>query len=139
MRHPLRWIAFGSYVVSLFLIAFQGSDFKGYHFVLFGVIGLLDFRASYGLPWFANLLFILVFILRSGIVRTVIVMVTLVLASAGFFIDTLPQTNSDELVAVSPGTGFYVWLFAIVLLAVDALLGSHGSISRKKKNQTKGL
>lgn len=138
MRHPLRWIAFGTFVASLFLIAFIGSDFKGYHFVLFGVIGLLDFRASYGLPWLANLLFILVFILRSGIWRTLIVIVALALASAGFFIDTLPETNSDELVIVSPGTGFYVWLFAFALLALDALLGSHGSIPRRK-NQTKGL
>lgn len=134
MRHPLRWIAFGSYVVSLFLIAFQGSDFKGYHFVLFGVIGLLDFRASYGLPWLANLLFILAFILRSGIWRTLMVIVALVLACAGFFIDTLPETGSDDLVIVSPGPGFYVWLLSFALLAVDALLGSHGSISRKRKN-----
>ncbi len=132
MRHPLRWIAFAVYVASLFLIAFKGSDFKGYHFVLFGVIGLLDFRASYGLPWLANILFILAFILRSGLLRTLIIFIALALACAGFFIETLPDRTSDELAVVTPGLGFYIWIGAIALLAFDALLGSQGGIPHKK-------
>ncbi len=54
MRHPLRWIAFWTYVLSLFLPVFQGSDLKGYYLVLFGVIGLVDMQWVLGLPWLAN-------------------------------------------------------------------------------------
>jgi len=129
MLHPLRWLAFACYVVSLLMPAFQGSDLRGYHLLLFGVVGLVDFNPFYGLPWLANLFFIGTFLLGSGPLRHVVVIIGFLLALPALGIHELPGDGAQPMVAVRIGWGMRLWLGAYVLLMVDMLLGKRGSIS----------
>lgn len=136
MRHPMRWIAFWTYVFSLFLPVFIGSDLKGYHLVLFGVIGLVDMQWVLGLPWLANLGFLLGFRMHGSRRRTVVVVVSLAMASLAWAIHSLPQEGTEELIGVSPDWGLRLWYLAFVLLATDALLGPRAGVRKRKKSKT---
>lgn len=129
MLHPLRWLAFAAYFVSLLLPAFQGSDLRGYHLLLFGVVGLVDFNPYYGLPWLANLFFIASFLLGSSPLRHVVIAIGLLLALPALGIRELPGDGTQAMVAVQIGWGLRLWLGTYVLLMVDMLLGKRGSIS----------
>ncbi|MBK7344468.1 MAG: hypothetical protein IPJ06_16065 [Saprospiraceae bacterium] len=133
MRHPMRWIAFWTYVIALFLPVFQGSDLKGYYLVLFGVIGLVDMQWVLGLPWLANLGFLLAFRMHGSRRRTIIVFVSLAMASLAWAIHSLPQEGTEELIGVAPDWGLRLWYFAFVLLAADALLGPRAGVRKRRK------
>lgn len=135
MRHPLRWIAFWAFVLSLFLPVFHGSDLKGYHVVLFGAIGLIHFNVFLGLPWLANLGFLLAFRMRGGLRRTVVVLTSLVMASFVWGIDELPQDLVENLKGVTADWGLRIWYLAFVILTIDALLGRYAGVrlARRKK------
>ncbi len=137
MRHPLRWIAFWTYVLSMFLPVFVGSYLKGYHLILFGVIGLVDQQWLLGLPWLANLGFILAFRQHGGWARTVVILVSLAMASLVWGIHFLPQEGTEELIGVSPDWGLRVWYAAFVILAVDAILGGKAGIPRRSARRAK--
>lgn len=129
MKHPLRWIAFGLYVLSMFWTVFQGSDLKGYYLLLFGVIGLLDADWVVGLPWLANLGFLLAYRWHASPRRTVLVGVSLLLASLVWQIHHLPGMDPKE--TVVPDWGLRFWYAAFVLLAVDAFLGRAAAIRKR--------
>ncbi|HRW75882.1 MAG: hypothetical protein H6568_05400 [Lewinellaceae bacterium] len=135
MRHPLRWIAFWAFALSLFLPVFHGSDLKGYHVVLFGAVGLIHFHVFLGLPWLANLGFFLAFRMRGSIRRTGVVLISLVMASFAWGIDELPQDLTENLNGVTADWGLRIWYLAFVILTIDALLGRYAGVrfSRKKK------
>lgn len=138
MRHPLRWIAFWAFVLSLFLPVFHGSDLKGYHVVLFGAVGLIHFSIFLGLPWLANLGFLLAFRMQGSLRRAWVIMVSLVMASFAWGIDKLPQDLAENPDGVTADWGLRIWYLAFVLLALDALLGRYAGvrISRRKKSST---
>ncbi len=137
MRHPLRWIAFWTYVLALFLPVFIGSELKGYHLVLFGVIGLIDLQWMLGLPWLANLGFFLAYRMYGGLRRTIVILVSLAMASLVWGIHHLPQEGTEELIGVSPDWGLKIWYTAFVLLAIDALLGRKAGIRRRSDRRKK--
>lgn len=126
MRHPLRWIAFGIYVWSLFLPAFSDSDLLGLHLTLFGVVGILEFQPLYGLPWLANLFFIGSYLFRFRGWRRGFIILAVLLASVGFFITAMPGPGEDEFIPVHRMPGFYLWYAAYVLLLIDNILGRRG-------------
>ncbi len=132
----MRWIAFWTYVLSLFLPVFQGSDLKGYHLVLFGVIGLVNMQWILGLPWLANLGFLLGFRMHGGLRRTIVVVSSLAMASLAWAIHRLPQEGTEELIGVSPDWGLGFWYIAFVLLATDALLGPRAGVRKRKKRKS---
>ena len=139
MRHPLRWLAFWAYVGALLLPIYSGSDLRGIHVVLFGVIGLIEQDWGIGLPWLANVGFFLAYILRSGRIRTLIITLALVLASGAWRIQELPQIGGEEMAAVQPGWGFALWYGAIVLLVLDAWLGPKGNWRyRRQRSEEQG-
>ena len=133
----MRWIAFWTYLIALFLPVFQGSDLTGYHLVLFGVIGLVDMQWVLGLPWLANLGFLLAFRMHGGSRRTVIVVISLAMASLAWAIHSLPQEGTEELIGVSPDWGLRLWYLAFVILALDALLGPRAGIRKRKRAKTR--
>lgn len=140
MRHPLRWIAFWAFVLSLFLPVFHGSDLKGYHVVLFGAVGLIHFSVFLGLPWLANLGFLLAFRMRGSLRRTIVVIMSLAMASFVWGIDELPQDLTENPDGVTADWGLRIWYLAFVLLAIDALLGRYAGVrfARRKQTEEKG-
>ncbi|MCF8238731.1 MAG: hypothetical protein K9I85_11275 [Saprospiraceae bacterium] len=137
MRHPLRWIAFWTYVLALFLPVFIGSDLKGYHVILIGVIAFVDLQWILGLPWLANLGFILAFRQHGGLPRTIVILVSLAMASLVWGIHFLPQEGTEELIGVSPDWGLRIWYAAFVILALDAILGGKAGIPRRSTQRQK--
>ncbi|MCO6484684.1 MAG: hypothetical protein J5I41_02795 [Saprospiraceae bacterium] len=134
MLHPLRWVAVACYAIALFLPAFQGSDLKGYHVLLFGVVGLVDFNLFFGLPWLANLFFLWSFIQRTGLIRTLVLAVGLLLATPAFLIREVPAEGSGALLPVAGDWGLWLWYASFVLLLVDALLGRRASLMPPRRN-----
>jgi hypothetical protein len=128
MLHPLRWLAVAAFFLSLLLPAFEGSALRGYHVLLFGVVGLVDFNPWYGLPWLSNFFLLLSFLLRRGWVRGLVLVLGLGLALPALGIREVPGDGADAMVPVLPGNGLRLWLLAHLLLVMDMVLGRRGNL-----------
>jgi hypothetical protein len=128
MLHPLRWLAVAAFFLSLLLPAFEGSALRGYHVLLFGVVGLVDFNPGYGLPWLSNFFLLLSFLLRRGWVRGLVLVLGLGLALPALGIREVPGDGADAMVPVLPGNGLRLWLLAHLLLVMDMVLGRRGNL-----------
>jgi len=132
----MRWLAAWAFLASLTLVFFEGSPLRGFHFVFLGAFGLVSFDPFHALPWLANFFFLGSFITRSGRFRSVLVFLALSLASLALGIARIPGFATPAMVAVSPGPGFWVWLSAYLLLAIDAALGAWAGIPTRRERKS---
>jgi hypothetical protein len=122
----MRWIAFGLFVASLMVAPFKESDLLGYHLMLFGVVGWLDFQLFFAMPWLANVFFLATYLFRLRQSRWVTVSLAWICAGFAFFITELPGAEDTETLEVTRALGFYLWYASFVLLLLDAVLGRWG-------------
>lgn len=131
----MRWLAAWAFLASLALIFFEGSPLRGFHFVFLGAFGLVSFDPFHALPWLGNFFFLGSFLARSGRFRTLLVFLALSLASFALGINRIPGFDTPAMVAVSPGTGLWVWLSSYALLAIDAAVGARAGIPTRHERK----
>lgn len=123
----LRLLSFIGFTISMFLPVLANHDLLGYEALGLGGLFLLGKDgALVGIAWLANISYFISFVIGPQL-RLVISILSLLLATAGFLITSIPAPLEIPESGISLAFGFYLWHLSIALMLLSCL------VERKKR------
>jgi ABC-type Na+ efflux pump permease subunit len=120
------------YLISLFVPVFDGGapGLIGISAIFTGWIGIFGMSLLFGIPWFANVLFVAALMFRNKFltVRIFLSFLSVSFALVTLGITEIPIDEGGATANVSVGVGFFIWLSSFIVLLI-------GQIKEIKKPQ----
>lgn len=118
------------YLLSLGMPIFVEVMILGFVALIEGLMALYFLLPWLGIPWIANIFFIINILYRGNKPKTrlILSLATLICASFAFGIESVPSMK--EVVNVTLGIGFYVWYISFIALFIHDLKSYRLSYTR---------
>lgn len=126
LRKIIRFASILGFVISMFLPVLSHHEMLGYEALAYGGLFLMGKEgAIVGIAWLGNISYFISLIIGPKL-KLVVSILSLLLATVGFLITTIPAPLEMPESGITLAFGFYLWHFSIGLMIVSCL------VSRKK-------